>query len=329
MKLIVWDLDETIWNGKYVYDGENIVIKPKIKHILSELDNRGFLQSISSRNPSDVLDLVEKLEIRKYFILPQISWQTKDIMIGKLITITNILPKDIAFIDDDPFNLDIVKTKFNDILCINACDYDKILKMNVFNRSKQKRDKKRKEFYIDESKRLEIKEKSKTSNNFINNLDLFLELKTANDKEIISVIELLNRANQLHATGRKYENTNLFKEKYKTHNIIIGYPEDKYGSYGLTLVAICKTTKTEIFVDELIVSCRVLDRKLLPCFLRTIQNKLNRDIMFVKFISTKYNDVLEIELKKCGFSKTTNYLKIYKKIEIKTKVRIKDGIQNT
>ncbi|KKN00223.1 hypothetical protein LCGC14_1139950 [marine sediment metagenome] len=328
MKLIIWDLDDTLWEGTYVYDGDNITLKPDIKNILEVLDNRGFLQTIASRNPVEVLEMIIKFGLSKYFILPQISWHTKDIMIGNIINLMHILPKDIAFIDDLIFNLTIVKSKFKDILCINACDYDKILEMDVFKGSRDGRAKKRKEFFEDETKRLKIKEDSNSTDDFLNNLDIFLEIKQANDNEIINVLELLNRTNQLNATGKRFDNVEELKKRYKFHHIIIGYPEDRLGSYGLTLVAICKPTREGILIDELIVSCRILDRKLLPCFLKILQKNWNRFNMFIRFIPTKYNNILKEQLKDCGFikEKFINHMIINKRIKTNIKVRIINGI---
>ena len=112
MKLIIWDLDDTLWEGTYVYDGDNITLKPDIKNILEVLDNRGFLQTIASRNPVEVLEMIIKFGLSKYFILPQISWHTKDIMIGNIINLMHILPKDIAFYRHIPMSLCRVTSTF-------------------------------------------------------------------------------------------------------------------------------------------------------------------------------------------------------------------------
>lgn len=328
MKLIIWDLDDTLWEGTYLYDGDNILLKPNIKNILQELDNRGFLQTIATRNPIEVLEVVVRFGLDDYFVLPQASWHTKDIVIGDIIDIMHILPKDIAFIDDDPFNLEIVKSKFKEIICINASDYDKILEMDVFKGNKTKRSKNRKEFFVDETKRLKIKEDFISTNDFINNLDIYLKIKQADEKEIENVFELLSRTNQLNATGKRFDSIESFKIKYKFHKIIVGYPEDKLGSYGLTLVAICKPTEEGITIDALIVSCRILDRGLIPCFLRELQKKWNKYNILIRFTPTKYNDILKKQLEDCGFIKEMfmSFLKINKRIKTNIKVRIKNVI---
>src|SRR5262249_22024478 len=53
-KCIVWDLDNTLWDGILVEDGlEKIRLKPHIPDILKQLDERGILISAASKNNSD------------------------------------------------------------------------------------------------------------------------------------------------------------------------------------------------------------------------------------------------------------------------------------
>ena len=49
VKCIVWDLDNTIWDG-ILSESEDVQLKPQIKDILIEFDSRGILHSIASKN---------------------------------------------------------------------------------------------------------------------------------------------------------------------------------------------------------------------------------------------------------------------------------------
>jgi HAD superfamily phosphatase (TIGR01681 family) len=67
IKCVVWDLDNTLWTG-IMAEGGSVTLKPGIKEVLETLDQRGILQSISSKN--NYQDAVKKLEeygIRHYF----------------------------------------------------------------------------------------------------------------------------------------------------------------------------------------------------------------------------------------------------------------------
>ena len=79
IKCIVWDLDNTLWNGVLIEDGrEKIQIKERVIEIIRETDRRGILHSIASKNNAeDALAVLEEHGIEDYFLYPQIGWQPK------------------------------------------------------------------------------------------------------------------------------------------------------------------------------------------------------------------------------------------------------------
>ena len=48
MKLVIWDLDNTIWDGILLED-DKVILKTGIINIIEILDQRGILQSIASK----------------------------------------------------------------------------------------------------------------------------------------------------------------------------------------------------------------------------------------------------------------------------------------
>lgn len=49
IKCVVWDLDHTLWDG-ILLESDEVTLKPSMKEVLTELDERGILLSIASRN---------------------------------------------------------------------------------------------------------------------------------------------------------------------------------------------------------------------------------------------------------------------------------------
>src|SRR6202011_1120466 len=51
VKCVVWDLDNTLWDGVLVEQGAaQLKLKPEIVRIIEALDQRGIIQSIASKN---------------------------------------------------------------------------------------------------------------------------------------------------------------------------------------------------------------------------------------------------------------------------------------
>ncbi len=79
VKCVVWDLDNTLWDGILVEDGfEKLTLKPHIEGVIEQLDQRGILQSIASKNNhEDALAVLKRAGIDEFFLAPQISWLPK------------------------------------------------------------------------------------------------------------------------------------------------------------------------------------------------------------------------------------------------------------
>ncbi|MYU15363.1 HAD-IIIC family phosphatase, partial [Streptomyces sp. SID8361] len=52
VKCVVWDLDNTLWKGTLLEDGE-VRLFDGLREVIEELDRRGILQSIASKNDHD------------------------------------------------------------------------------------------------------------------------------------------------------------------------------------------------------------------------------------------------------------------------------------
>ena len=71
VKCVVWDLDGTIWDGILL---ENTVskLKDNILAIIQELDNRGILQSIASKNEyCSAIQQLKNLILTNIFFIPK------------------------------------------------------------------------------------------------------------------------------------------------------------------------------------------------------------------------------------------------------------------
>ena len=59
IKCVIWDLDNTLWKGILLEDS-SVTVNKKVLNTIVELDKRGILNSIASRNNYD--DAWKKLE---------------------------------------------------------------------------------------------------------------------------------------------------------------------------------------------------------------------------------------------------------------------------
>ena len=97
IKCVIWDLDNTIWNGVLIEDS-SVILRDRIKGIIEVLDQRGILQSIASKNDYDLaMAKLRELGLDEYFIYPQINWGPKSISIKEIAKSINIGMDTISF----------------------------------------------------------------------------------------------------------------------------------------------------------------------------------------------------------------------------------------
>src|ERR1700730_1639356 len=100
VKCLVWDLDNTLWNGTLLEDPE-IKLSDEVRGVIAELDSRGILQSIASKNDHDLAwKRLEDLGLAEYFVYPRIGWGRKSDSVRDIAARLSFAEKTIAFIDD-------------------------------------------------------------------------------------------------------------------------------------------------------------------------------------------------------------------------------------
>jgi HAD superfamily phosphatase (TIGR01681 family) len=102
VKCVVWDLDNTLWDGILVEDGpEQITLRPEALQAIKALDERGILLSIASKNDhSNAWSAIQKFQLQDYFLNPAINWGPKSESIRRIANELNLDLDTFAFIDD-------------------------------------------------------------------------------------------------------------------------------------------------------------------------------------------------------------------------------------
>ena len=106
VKCVVWDLDNTLWDGTLIEtdDPNTLPLKPGVRELMEELDRRGIIQSVASKNDHDAtMAVLERLGIAEYFLYPQIHWNPKSGSVEQIAKNLNIGIDALALIDDTAF----------------------------------------------------------------------------------------------------------------------------------------------------------------------------------------------------------------------------------
>ncbi|WP_375501143.1 HAD-IIIC family phosphatase [uncultured Nostoc sp.] len=311
IKCVVWDLDNTIWHGVLLED-DRVFLQNNVIDIIKNLDSRGILQSVASRNEHHQAMLkLEEFGLHEYFIYPQINWNSKASSIQKIAQSINIGIDAIAFIDDQPFELEEVNFSLPDVLCINTANLEQLLDMPEMNPRFITKDSKNRRFmYLSDIKRNQVEEEFVGSKeDFLATLKMHFTISSAKEEDLQRAEELTVRTNQLNTTGYtySYEELNHFRQSDK-HKLLIASLDDKYGSYGKIGLALVECQDTIWTIKLLLMSCRVMSRGVGTIMLNHIISMANNQNvkLCAEFVSNDRNRMMYITYKFAGFKELNN-----------------------
>lgn len=306
IKCIVWDLDHTLWEG-ILLENDDVLVNDKIINTIKELDKRGILHSIASKNESEIaMSKLVEAGISEYFLYPQINWNTKSTSIRKIASLLNISLDTIAFVDDQAFERDEVNFELPEVLCIDVQEADGILELSRLNPVFITEDSKnRRLMYINDCVRNKEEEKYEgVQEEFLATLGMILYIDEAKEEDLRRVEELILRTNQLNTTGYTYSYEEMDKFcKSDKHKLLIAGLNDKYGYYGKIGVMLIEMNEEIWMLKLLLMSCRVMSKGVGTVLLNYIMN-IAREAgvrLLVEFYENDRNRMMYITLKFAGF----------------------------
>ncbi len=327
-KCIVLDLDNTLWGGIIGEDGiEGIKLNinyPGNEYVdfqrsLLSLHNRGIILAINSKNNyQDAFEVIQNhphmLIKEKNLAAYRINWNDKVQNMIDLAKEINIGLDSLVFFDDNPVERARIQTALPDVKVVDlpssSALYRKTLEnLNDFNTlSLTQEDLHRSEMYYARRKRKDLQDKIQSIDEFIESLDLTIEIKEINDFSLPRVVSLLNRTNQFNLTTKRY-NENEIKhmvKELKTYLIYTLQVYDKFGDEGIVGVSIIhKKSSNDWFIDCFLMSCRVIGRKIESSFLLKIIKEAQRNhvgIIEAEYIPTRKNSLVKNFYSDHGFS---------------------------
>ncbi|MEL6442307.1 MAG: HAD-IIIC family phosphatase [Cyanobacteria bacterium J06621_8] len=306
IKCVVWDLDNTLWQGVLLED-EQVVLRDKIKNIIITLDSRGILQSIASKNElTTAIAKLAEFELKEYFLYPQINWNSKASSLEKIATSLNIGINAIAFIDDQQFELEEVRFTHPEILCIDAASINQILDLPVMNPRFITEDSQiRRLMYLNDIERNHAEEQFiGTGDEFLATLKMNFTIAVAQESDLQRAEELTQRTNQLNTTGYtySYDELNQFRQS-EQHLLLVASLTDRYGSYGKIGLALIERQPEIWTIKLLLMSCRVMSRGVGTIMMNHIMSlaQSNQVRLQAEFVSNNRNRMMYISYKFAGF----------------------------
>ncbi len=283
-KLIITDLDNTLWGGVVGDIGsENLTLGGHnplgeafrdFQLAIKSIVNRGVVVAIASKNEEAVaMNAIEnhpEMVLRKKdFVAWRINWDDKAKNILEIAQELNVGLDAILFLDDNPFERERVRNALPDVLVPDLPSDPMLykhflLQLDCFNSiSSTSEDLKRTEYYVLEKQRKESKSDFSSVDDWLQSIDIKVKCEKLNDANLQRILQLLNKTNQMNLQTRRYSEVDLLNRSVENNQHFFSFKvKDNFGDAGLTGVIGLEIKNEVLYVTDFVLSCRVIGRKI-------------------------------------------------------------------
>jgi len=313
-KLIVVDLDDTMWGGVVGDVGwENLRLGGHdhigeafldFQRALKTLRNRGILLAIASKNDESValqaLGQHPEMMLRpEDFAGRRINWKDKAGNIVEIAAELRLGLQSVVFIDDNPVERARVRESLPEVL-VPDWPNDKtlaastLLQMDCFDTAQiTSEDQARADMYTAEQKRDVLKTEMPTVEHWLRSLQTKVTVEALNPSNQARVAQLFNKTNQMNLTTRRMSEIELVQwAGHDDRRVLAFRVADRFGDSGLTGILTLDFNGSDASIADFILSCRVMGRQVEEAMLAVAVECARRagaEKLLAEFIPTAKN----------------------------------------
>lgn len=280
-KVLVVDLDNTLWGGVIGEDGmAGIKVGPEypgaayqtLHRALLDVSRKGILLAICSKNNlDDALEVLENhpgmLLRTQHFVAMRINWSDKAQNLREIAHELNVGIDALAFLDDNPFEREQVRAALPEVIVIdlpkNPMEYAAAVRgcAALDRLTLSSEDQQRTEMYTAQKERSGAEQTFQSKEDFFRFLEQEAWLEPVSELTLARVAQLTQKTNQFNLTTRRYTEPQIAEMRKKPEwNIYSIKVRDRFGDHGLVGVAMTHDQNDQCEVDTFLLSCRVIGR---------------------------------------------------------------------
>ena len=280
-KVLVLDLDNTLWGGVIGDDGVDKILIGRetpqaeaytaFQEYCLSLRDRGILLAVCSKNNEDVAksgfahpDSILKLE---HFSAFRANWEPKHLNIIAMAEELSLGTDSFVFADDNPAEREIVRSQIPGIavpeIGSEVTRYAEIIQAGRYFEpaSLSKEDLERAALYAQRSAGLAQQAKFASYGEYLDSLEMTAEIDSFKPVYLERIAQLTNKTNQFNLTTRRYTLAEMEAASADPDTIALyGKLSDKFGDNGLISIVLGRRVGEALHMDLWLMSCRVLKR---------------------------------------------------------------------
>ena len=275
VKVIVLDCDNTLWQGLCGEDGPaGIAITAgfrRLQEFMIAQMHAGVLLALCSKNQeADVLAVFDQrgdMPLRREHLAGwRINWESKPDNLRALAAQFDLGLDSFVFLDDNPIECAAVRAGCPEVIVLQLPQQHERIpafleSVWIFDRASVTReDRERNQWYQTNSEREELRTAAPTLRDFLDGLQLRIEVTEATDDQFARVAQLTMRTNQFNLTSIRRTEAEIRDLLKSGATCLVTSVTDRFGDYGLVGVTLSTTAADRCTVDTMLLSCRALGK---------------------------------------------------------------------
>ncbi len=283
-KVLVLDLDNTLWGGVIGDDGvEGIELgdtsprgeafKAFQRYVLG-LSQRGVLLAVCSKN--DMARALEPFELhtemvlqRHHIVAFEANWDPKPDNLRRIAASLGLGLDSLVFVDDNPAEVDIVRVHLPEVAAVrlgpDPADYVEQLQAgrHFAHRALTEEDVARTQAYRADTERRQALAVATDLDSYLASLEMVATVRDLSPVDVPRVAQLINKSNQFNLTTRRRTEAEVAALANSSRHACLSLRlADRFGDHGLVAVVILEQLDPQVLeVDTWLMSCRVLNRQ--------------------------------------------------------------------
>jgi methoxymalonate biosynthesis protein len=308
IKCVVWDIDNTLLAGTYLESGAHPPAPdPELLGVLRELDGRGIVQALASKNPPAAADYVARVT-GLTFAAVECGWGRKSDAIRRIVDDVGISADTVAFVDDDLLERAEVAAALPDVLVLSPEDAAEAASWPEFSPAVLTAEGRRRgEMYAQRRRRQEeARAFGGSRDDFLRQVATQVLVAPAGPADLPRLHELSVRTHQFNTAGEPVSADELAVLLGSAgHRLVTVRLRDQFGDDGIVGAALIDRGEARVWTaTQLMMSCRALGRGVLDALLAWLCRQAAADgarELRIPCLITERNVPLRLALATAGF----------------------------
>jgi FkbH-like protein len=294
-KVLVLDLDNTLWGGILGEDGpEGILLSDDglgavyrdVQRSIKRMQQRGILLAISSKNNAADVDEIfsnhpHMVLGKEDFATMEINWDNKPENIRKMATQLSLGLDSFVFVDDSPAEREAVLKMLPEVTVPDYPSqpeqlpdfYQKLFTDYFCQLRSTAEDLNKTKQYQENTARTQFAA-TLDYDTFLQSLELQVQRVSADGTHMNRLEQLLHKTNQFNLTTRRYSLRELSEQRADGWDFYLFRAADKFGDYGIIAALLVDTTCDQPRIDTFAMSCRIMGKRVEHYILDTVESDL-------------------------------------------------------